>query len=135
MARQLKPDWQVEADDFELSYLDRGCTCFLSPPCSYCVHPGNPLNLEENEEAWEVIDENPTKKKILVSGSLVGRASTALALMALMNEKPQRVSAPKRFDIFSYTPPFHNAHLRAKPLPKLKRCKKTGYIIHGTRNK
>ena len=30
---------------------------------------------------------------------------------------------------------FRNAHLRAKPLPKLKRCKKTGYIIHGTRSK
>ncbi|WP_067097860.1 hypothetical protein [Marinomonas atlantica] len=134
MGRQLKPDWQDEADDFDITFRDQGCTCFLAPPCSYCLHPGNPLNLEETEEAWEVVEENPSKKKILVSGSLVGRASTALALMSLMDAKAQLVLAPKRHNAFSYTPPFHNAHLRAKPLPKLKRCKKTGYITNGTRN-
>lgn len=26
---------------------------------------------------------------------------------------------------------FKNAHLRAKPLPKFKRSKKTGYLING----
>lgn len=26
---------------------------------------------------------------------------------------------------------FKDAHLRAKPLPILKRCKKTGYVING----
>lgn len=135
MERQLKPDWQDEADDFELSFKDQGCTCFLAPPCSYCLHPGNPLNLEGTEEAWEKIEAKGTKEVIVVGGRLTGRANLALSLMAAMDNKSHIMPNPNRSEAFSYTPPFHNAHLRAKPLPKLKRCKKTGYIIHGTRNK
>lgn len=49
----LKPEYQEIADEFWHHYSDRGCTCFISPPCSYCIHEGNPSNLEENEDAWE----------------------------------------------------------------------------------
>ena len=63
------------------------------------------------------------------------RSFGLMALLGAMNTKPRLSAKPKRSEAFGYTPPFHNAHLRAKPLPKLKRCKKTGYIIHGTRNK
>lgn len=37
---------------FSSEYERRGCTCFISPPCGYCTHPGNPLNLEETDDAW-----------------------------------------------------------------------------------
>lgn len=51
--KTIKPEWQTEADAFRRDYADRGCTCFLSPPCDFCLHPGNPANLAETEEAWE----------------------------------------------------------------------------------
>lgn len=35
------------------NFGDRGCTCFLSPPCSYCTHEGHPINVEETPEFWE----------------------------------------------------------------------------------
>lgn len=28
------------------------CNCFISPPCCFCVHPGNPVNQEETDECW-----------------------------------------------------------------------------------
>lgn len=30
-----------------------GCSCHISPPCSDCVHPGNPHNLAESDDLWE----------------------------------------------------------------------------------
>lgn len=30
-----------------------GCTCFISPPCNYCTHPGHPISLAESPELWE----------------------------------------------------------------------------------
>lgn len=30
-----------------------GCSCHISPPCSDCVHPGNPHNLDESDDLWE----------------------------------------------------------------------------------
>lgn len=51
--RILKPDYQDLADDFELAYIDIGCTCFNNPPCSYCTDAGNPINLEYDDDAWE----------------------------------------------------------------------------------
>lgn len=48
----LSDEWEAEADDFRRVHGDRGCACFLSPPCNHCTHPGNPLNLDETPEAW-----------------------------------------------------------------------------------
>lgn len=31
---------------------DAGCSCHISPPCPFCTHPGNPLNLMEDDSAW-----------------------------------------------------------------------------------
>lgn len=39
--------------EFELDSADTGCSCHLNPPCGYCTHPGNPINLEETPEAWD----------------------------------------------------------------------------------
>lgn len=48
----LSPDAQSDRDEFDADFSDRGCTCFISPPCSFCVHPGNPRNQEESDECW-----------------------------------------------------------------------------------
>ena len=52
LERVLTPEAQAERDDFDAEVADRGCTCFISPPCGYCTHPGNPHNQEEDETAW-----------------------------------------------------------------------------------
>lgn len=49
----LKPEYQKVADEFWFAYRDEGCRCFISPPCSYCTHEGNPANLDEDDDAWE----------------------------------------------------------------------------------
>jgi len=38
--------------EFLSDYADGGCSCFISPPCSYCVHPGNPNNQVEDDNCW-----------------------------------------------------------------------------------
>ncbi len=48
----LTPEAEDERADFSAEYEDRGCTCFISPPCGYCTHPGNPANQEEDESCW-----------------------------------------------------------------------------------
>ena len=60
MSRKLTQEAQDDADNFYIHYMDRGCTCVLSPPCSYCEHPGNPLNLECDDSAW--VEETPVSK-------------------------------------------------------------------------
>lgn len=50
--RVLTPEARADRDDFEREVEERGCTCFISPPCGFCTHPGNPRNQEEDETAW-----------------------------------------------------------------------------------
>jgi len=50
---RLTAEAQADRDEFERLSWNRGCTCFVSPPCSFCMHPGHPLNLEGDETAWE----------------------------------------------------------------------------------
>lgn len=40
---------------FMREFGDRGCTCFIRPPCGYCVHEGNPANLEYQDDVWEEV--------------------------------------------------------------------------------
>lgn len=50
----LTPDAEHDRYEFESDYGSiRSCTCFLSPPCGYCTHPGNPDNQAEDVTAWE----------------------------------------------------------------------------------
>lgn len=44
---------EAEADDFSRTQEDRGCACFTGcAPCCWCTHPGNPMNLAEDDDAW-----------------------------------------------------------------------------------
>lgn len=49
---RLTDEAQAERDDFNAGYGNGGCTCFVSPPCGYCTHPGNPRNQAESPEDW-----------------------------------------------------------------------------------
>lgn len=52
----LTPDAEAEYLDFEQHIADMGCRCCVSPPCEWCVHPGNPINLYECDDCW--VDED-----------------------------------------------------------------------------
>lgn len=52
MSRVLTADAEADRDSFMDNFGDGGCTCFISPPCGYCTHPGNPRNQEEDESCW-----------------------------------------------------------------------------------
>lgn len=54
MTKQLTEQAENDRAEFYANYAYRGCTCFQVAPCGYCTHPGNPLNQEEDETAWEV---------------------------------------------------------------------------------
>lgn len=53
---ELTDEAQDDRDAFE-SMRDElgGCRCHLNPPCSYCTHPGNPVNQEEDPSCWKVL--------------------------------------------------------------------------------
>ena len=52
MEKELTPEAEADRRRFEVSYRDVGCTCFQSPPCNHCIHPGNPANQAEDESCW-----------------------------------------------------------------------------------
>lgn len=48
----LTDDAQADRDEFN-SYDYGGCSCFISPPCNFCTHPGNPTNQDDFDECWK----------------------------------------------------------------------------------
>lgn len=54
--RVLTEEAENERASFESEFGNKGCTCFISPPCSFCTHPGNPLNQDNDDTAWEDVD-------------------------------------------------------------------------------
>ena len=48
----LTPDAQADRDTFELDYGSGNCSCHISAPCGSCTHVGNPLNQENDPDAW-----------------------------------------------------------------------------------
>lgn len=51
--RRLTELAQAFRDEFDATVKHQGCSCHISPPCNFCLHPGNPVNLEACDEAWE----------------------------------------------------------------------------------
>lgn len=52
---RLTDEAQAEREDFISCFEDSGCTCFISPPCSYCTHPGHPSG-QEDDSCWILIE-------------------------------------------------------------------------------
>ena len=48
----LTPEAQADRDTFELDYGTGNCSCHISAPCGSCTHVGNPLNQENDPDAW-----------------------------------------------------------------------------------
>ena len=45
--REAMTEEERDRDDFESQFSGKGCECWrVMEPCSYCTHPGNPLNNE-----------------------------------------------------------------------------------------
>lgn len=56
--KRLTDEAQEARDNFEAEYgVSGNCSCHISPPCGSCVDPGNPLNQEEDEDAWEEVED------------------------------------------------------------------------------
>lgn len=66
-ARQDREQWEDRYDD---------CTCHINPPCGSCLHPGNPVNQEDDPSCWEPEEEielppkRPAKKPFVVKISV-----------------------------------------------------------------
>ena len=52
---KIKPAYEELQDEFESKFADYSCSCHIDPPCSLCIHPGNPANLIEDPDAWDHI--------------------------------------------------------------------------------
>lgn len=63
--RQLTTDAQHDRDAWGREHERSGCTCFLSPPCGHCMHPGHPGN-QEGDDCWE-----PAASLLFAVGDLV----------------------------------------------------------------
>jgi len=48
----LTEEYEALSSDFNFEYMDGGCSCHIGAPCGYCTHPGNPLCLDGNDDAW-----------------------------------------------------------------------------------
>lgn len=62
-SRELKPEYADMLSEFKSLFSDSGCTCFMSPPCGCCTHEGNPDNLDETPEAWQVVQFRPVSSR------------------------------------------------------------------------
>jgi hypothetical protein len=49
---KLTAQAESDAADYIANY--EGCSCHITAPCSSCVHPGNPINIEYREDCWEI---------------------------------------------------------------------------------
>lgn len=70
---ELTPAAQDDRDDFDASAAKCGCTCFISPPCGFCTHPGNPRNQDEDESCWQPeAEEAPAEVMREETGPFIG---------------------------------------------------------------
>jgi hypothetical protein len=56
--RVLTADAEYDRANFHYLYGEGNCSCHINPPCNSCLHPGNPLNQEEDENCWVEVDDD-----------------------------------------------------------------------------
>lgn len=70
---ELTPAAQADRDHFEAGAARSGCSCFISPSCGFCTHPGNPRNQDEVESCWQPeVDEVPAEIVREETGTFIG---------------------------------------------------------------
>lgn len=67
-------------DEFNSKFRSNSCSCHINPPCSYCTHPGNPRNLEEQDDLWVYNSElskenNMEQRKFKIGDQVVKKES------------------------------------------------------------
>ena len=93
MAKELMPWAQELAHQFRRDFGNRGCTCFINPPCSHCTHEGNPLNLEYTDDAWgEIHDVMAAEAKESIAAFIDELAAQHLSEMKLHIRYTKKVS-------------------------------------------
>lgn len=50
---RLTDEALAEYHEFEDCHGEVGCSCHIEPPCPWCTHFGNPMNLIEDDDAWQ----------------------------------------------------------------------------------
>jgi hypothetical protein len=61
--------------EFQMEFAGQGCTCFLSPPCEHCLHPGHPLALEADDSLWYEVREPRARRKARKKAKLEARGT------------------------------------------------------------
>jgi len=49
----VKQKLEATEREWDEMYDGGNCSCHINPPCDSCTHEGNPIGLEETDEAWE----------------------------------------------------------------------------------
>jgi hypothetical protein len=81
MTRVLTKEAQAERADFQSEHgTDGNCSCHLSPPCESCMHPGNPLNQDEDESCW--VESTSSVNATLTIGGLSLHGTVTITLPA-----------------------------------------------------
>jgi len=65
LKRRLTAAGEAAKSEWDRYYASSGCSCHISPPCSSCTHPGNPDNIEEIAEYWEIEPEKTRADAIM----------------------------------------------------------------------
>lgn len=73
--RILTAEARAERADYQDLLSDRGCSCHISPPCSICVHPGNPVNQEGTDECWITLGGSLVRSRNKREGRYGGRTA------------------------------------------------------------
>lgn len=51
---RMTADASYDHEEFRRLFGSEGnCSCHISPPCNSCIHHGNPINMDEDDSAWE----------------------------------------------------------------------------------
>jgi hypothetical protein len=59
MSRELTQQADLDRADFYATFgSDGNCSCHIDPPCGSCVHPGNPLNQDEDDSCWVEVNDS-----------------------------------------------------------------------------
>jgi hypothetical protein len=102
--RRLTDAAQDDRDDFEAKFDGGNCSCHINPPCSSCLHPGNPANQEEDETAWTTELEAEQPANPVKAFSENSDTQGALA------EQSTTVRENRTFEPMHFTPPFGHGH-------------------------
>lgn len=97
---------RIEFNDYD----PNECSCHLSAPCGWCLHPGNPANQNEDETCWEI----PTHQALSIQLDLTAPEGERIVIYAdtIRYRKPYHPNPEKQGEEIAETHAeeyaFHN---------------------------